>query len=111
MWSADQKKGLGIVAVGHVLYLASLYLGDGAAPLLAARAVGAIAGLAMVGGSALYVRGKGYSPLWGLGGFLPFVGIGTLVLIPAFPVEVKSPEDRDETVSKHGEDSGETLPR
>jgi len=87
MWTAEQKKGLAIAAVGHVLYLASRSLVDGGAPEAASLALGALAALGMMAGSALYVRDKGYSPLWGLGGFLPFIGLGTLLLIPAFPEE------------------------
>jgi len=94
MWTAEQKKGLAIVGVGHVLYAASRVMADDGAPHAAVLAVGAVSGALMMLGSALYVRGKGYSALWGLGGFLPFIGIGTLILIPAFPTE--PPEPRDE---------------
>ena len=78
MWSAEQKKGLAIALVGHGVYAASQLLLGGASPSAAGYVGGAVATLLMVYGSALYVRGKGYASVWGLGGFLPFVGLGTL---------------------------------
>lgn len=103
MWSVEQKKGLAIVFGGHLLYGASRYLLHASAPALAAYAVGFVAAVVMIYGSALYVRGKGYAALWGLGGFMPFIGIGTLLLIPPFPVgDPGAPASADETTPKHG---------
>ncbi len=88
----EKQKGLLIALSGHVLYGASQYLAQGEAELsLLPRGLGIAAAAAMVLGSAYYVRSKGYGPTWGLFGFIPFLGIGTLMLIPPMDSLVDDP--------------------
>lgn len=80
---SEKQKGLAIALLGHLLYGASQYLSSAEDEVgLLPRGLGIAAAAAMVLGSAYYVRSKGYGQLWGLFGFIPFLGLGTLMLIP-----------------------------
>jgi hypothetical protein len=77
----DQHKGAAWMTVGLVIQLAALFLIPREQEM-ARQIVGYGAAGFLVAGGAKTASAKGYSPWLGLLGFLSFVGMGILLLIP-----------------------------